>query len=322
MTNIPENEKARSLLQKYRAGQCTPEEEARVLQWFEALGSATPIPHESDTDQAVQHMAPRIMQAIRRDQSIRKRMLFLRASIAALLIIVTGILILKPAQKPITWQITSTSNGEKKEITLPDGSTVFMNAASQLKIPSDYGVKNRTVQLTGEGFFSIKHDPQHPFQVHANKILTEVLGTSFNINAYANTGKIKVAVRTGKVKVNEQVANTNVVLAAGLTPNQVLEYATASREYNVKNTDASQFIAWKEDILYFEEASIHEIAATLERRFNVHVEVAGSSGKNCRYTIRFKKQTLPQVLKVLETLSGITWKSQNGQILINPKNCF
>lgn len=315
MTKLTDHEQARALLQKYRDRQCSPEEEGLVRQWFEAMGNDTALPGEDKMNRSVDELLPRIMQAIHHERSRPRRFHLWRATAAAAIILTVGALIY--LLLPPSYQTFTTAMGERREITLPDGTTVFLNAASELKITRSFSKERRDVWLSGEGFFSVKHNPQQPFIVHTGNLHTSVLGTSFDIQAYPGESIMQVVVRTGKVSVSRG----DDLLAPGLTVNQALSYDMHSGRYDITQRNANHFTAWRNGELFFDEAPVSEIAAVLARHYDVDVRLTGPAPAGCRYTVKFIRQPLPQVLSVLASLTGITYSMNGRNIIINPQTC-
>jgi ferric-dicitrate binding protein FerR (iron transport regulator) len=113
---------------------------------------------------------------------------------------------LQPSVSTITY---TTGSAERAKITLPDGSTVMLNVASRLDIPSDYAAGDHAVRLSGEAFFDVQHQSKIPFTVTAGPTIARVLGTSFVVRRYPTDTSVVVAVRTGKIAVR------SLVIAAG-----------------------------------------------------------------------------------------------------------
>src|SRR5699024_4254504 len=127
---------------------------------------------------------------------------------AAILIIATGYIggfyydLQQQADSEIVWQTRSLSYGQTATLRFSDGSEIKLNGGSTLRYPATFATDGREVYLEGEAFFSIARDEARPFVVHAGGISTRVLGTSFNIETYANEGEVQVVVAEGKVAVS------------------------------------------------------------------------------------------------------------------------
>jgi transmembrane sensor len=298
-----------ALLKKYRSGQCTPEEKLRIQTWFHSFEN------ELEDDPAYTIAANEAAVNIIKQIKTKRYLPFLR--VAAILVVgLTGLLFLftPPPKTPVTYAEIKVEKGQRKKITLPDGTVVTMNALSVLKIPSNF-LSNRELSLSGEGMFDVKHDDSKPFIIHTGKIKTTVLGTSFDIKAYPEEKDIQIAVLTGKVRVETD----KEILAAGITHNQVL--TCNEHEHTLKTANADEIAAWQANRFYFQQATIKEIAAVLERQYNINITLSGSMKRTCRYTLQLKNETMENAIHLLSQLSGITYRINNNEIKINTASC-
>jgi len=151
--------------------------------------------------------------------------------------------------------------GGQYKLVLPDGSRVWLNAASSLKYTIAFAGNKRTVELSGEGYFEITKDPAHPFEVRAGGSLVQVLGTHFNINAYANEPQVRVVLAEGSVKLN----NTTI-----LKPG---EEGSVDGSGSVKTTqaDVESTLAWTKGQFIFKQAPLDAVMRQVERWYNCEV---------------------------------------------------
>jgi transmembrane sensor len=303
-----------ALLKKYRAGQCTPEEIIRIQDWFHSFDNE--LEDDPAYTIAANEAAVKVLRSIK-----TKRYLPLMRVAAILIVGLTGLLSFlryyKPAPAVITYAEINVEKGKRKKITLPDGTVVTMNALSVLRIPSNFGKQTRELSLTGEGVFDVKSDENKPFIIHTGKLKTTVLGTSFDIKAYPGEKDIQVAVLTGKVRVERD----QEILAEGITHNQVLTYNEQRNEHTLKMANAAEIAAWQANRFYFQQATIKEIAAVLERQYNISISLSGSMKRSCRYTLQLKNETIENAMHLLSQLSGITYRINNNEIKINTASC-
>jgi ferric-dicitrate binding protein FerR (iron transport regulator) len=324
--NTKESAEIKTLLQKYKADECTPEERARVEAWLEQLGkqSQTSVAGSAE-DRILDRTRKRVLSQIPTQSATNKVYVLQYLKIAALLLLVpAGFLLYSKLNRPAPQALQQyfTARGERKVLTLPDSTTVTLNSSSVLTISSDFGVKNRVVKLSGEGFFHVKHDASKPFIVATGNIQTQVLGTQFNVHAYNNESEYKIAVVSGMVSVGENRATNKVVpLGKILTRNLMLVYNSKAHQHYIKTADADRLSAWQNGRLYFDEASVPEIGLTLSRMYNIDVQLADKPGRDCKYTIGFDNQPLDKVLRVLSQLTGITYQYTTSKIIIHSKNC-
>jgi len=167
------------------------------------------------------------------------------------------------------YNTVSTPSGGQYEITLADGTKVWLNALSTLKFPTAFPGPERSVQLTGEAYFEVSKDKKKPFHVNANGIDVEVLGTHFNVNAYPDETSIKTTLLEGKVKLVK--AGANILLE----PGEQGQTNGASGFVLVKNADVDQAVAWKNGFFSFEDVNIQAIMRQLERWYGIKVQYEG-----------------------------------------------
>jgi ferric-dicitrate binding protein FerR (iron transport regulator) len=314
------------LLQKYKAGQCSPEEEAQIEAWLQQLGNEDLTNVTDISEQRVlRRIRKQVLNNIKPVSNPLGHGLYPYIKIAAVLLLIPAAILLyskysKP-NGPASQQYT-TARGERKTLMLPDSTTVVLNSSSVLTISNEFGKTIRAVSLTGEGYFHVKHDASKPFIVTTGKLQTRVLGTQFNVHAYTNDDDYKIAVVGGRVRVSENSSPQHIVaLGKVLTRNLMLTYSQKTHKHMITTVNADKLSAWQHGELYFEEASISEIAQTLSRTYNINVQLADRPAHNYKYTIGFNKQPIEKVLRVLGELTGITYQLTNSQVIINSKNC-
>ncbi|HEY8935213.1 MAG TPA: FecR domain-containing protein [Cyclobacteriaceae bacterium] len=213
--------------------------------------------------------------------------------------------------KLIDYNIESVPDGFKKSITLPDGSVVKLNSASELKYPSQFTDTLREVYLTGQAFFEVTKNPKAPFIVHTKHFSTHVLGTSFDIQCYDNESLNHVAVVTGKVQVTTSVGDEEV-----LTPKNMSTYNVDKKSLSKTKFDPAVLLAWRDGILSFDHADFKEVVTTLSRWYGVRVEVEEGFEVKGFYTGRFEKEALLTVLKGISYSSHFSYKVEDKTVLI------
>lgn len=187
--------------------------------------------------------------------------------------------------------VVQTGIGEQKTITLPDGSTAYLNVASQLRYPESFSEDLREVYLEGEAFFEVVKNPNMAFVVHSGGFKTEVLGTSFNVSAYSE--EVRVAVATGKVRVGADTAH------AVLRPGQQATWSHNADVIATGSVAAHEVAAWREGRLVFAKTPLQEVLNTLERWYDVQLEVADKQMAACPVRVTLQGETLQEVLETL-----------------------
>jgi len=195
-----------------------------------------------------------------------------------------GVSIIKAASGQLIYSISNTNHtlgesvfnmvetpkGGQYQVKLPDGTEVWLNAASSLRYPATFeSQKQRKVELTGEGYFEVAKDKTHPFIVKTDKEDVEVLGTHFNINAYSNEPDIKTTLLEGLVQVRAGDGN-NVRIKPG--ERAILK---KSGKIEVGTTDVEEAVAWKNGKFVFTSESIESIMRKLARWYDVEVVYEG-----------------------------------------------
>lgn len=203
--------------------------------------------------------------------------------------------------------LLSTAKGEQYEVVLPDGSKIYLNAASSLKYPVSFKYKpQRMVELTGEAYFEIFKDKRHPFIVSAGKQVIEVLGTHFNVNAYTDEPDIKTTLLEGSVKVNGSTV---------LKPNeQSIVNATGIR---VVPVNGENFTDWKDGLFYFENESLASVMRKIARWYNVDVTYQGKADNHKTYSgVVSRSDHISKVLDMLAESEGIRFRIEGNNLMV------
>ncbi|MEQ7802383.1 FecR domain-containing protein [Pedobacter sp. ASV1-7] len=204
----------------------------------------------------------------------------------------------------------STAKGETYQLRLPDGSRVWLNAASSLTYAVSFqGRSLRTVKLQGEGYFEIAEDKAHPFIVESAGQQVEVLGTHFNINSYADEPFIKTTLLEGSVKVRSGAEEK--LLKPGY------QALNSGKQINITQTDVSLAIAWKNNEFVFESETLPNIMKMLERWYDVKVIYEGPVPADLFNggVSRFDK--VSEVLKVLESTKKVRFRTDGRVIYVS-----
>lgn len=198
------------------------------------------------------------------------------------------------ASAEIAYNTIQTPRGGQYQVVLPDGSKVWLNAASSLRFPTAFTGAYREVELTGEGYFEIEKNAAMPFHVKVNKMEVEVLGTHFNVMAYNNESSIETTLLEGAVKLN------GGSISKTLKPGQQGKYSNVSGNINVATADVEEATAWKNGLFQFNNTDIKTIMRQLERWYDVDVSYEGSERAR-QFTGEIDRNVnLSQALKILE----------------------
>lgn len=204
-----------------------------------------------------------------------------------------------------------TPNGGHYQVRLPDGSKVWLNAASKLTFPSSFISHNsRIVELKGEAYFEIARDTEHPFIVKTDAQIVEVFGTQFNINSYLDEPGVKTTLLEGSIKVTENKGIKKV-----LTPGQ--QSTLTPGGLKVENVDVDLAVAWKNNQFIFESDDIRYVMRMISRWYNVEVEYVGEIPKSRFGGAISRFEDFPEVLESLESTGRVKFKIQGRRILVS-----
>jgi ferric-dicitrate binding protein FerR (iron transport regulator) len=202
-----------------------------------------------------------------------------------------------------------TKRSEYKYLMLPDSTEVWLDADSRLEFPSKFEAGSRKVVLTGEAFFDVRHADKVPFVIYTGKVTTEVLGTAFNIKAYPGLERITVSVKRGKVKVN--FADKPV---ATLTMGQQVTIGNMDSAVRIRTVVAEKANSWQDGNLSYEDNTIGDIIADLQRVYNTSIHVMNPSVKQMRVSMGFRrKDGVVKALEVVGELTDTQLVIENGQ---------
>lgn len=198
--------------------------------------------------------------------------------------------------KNVVYNSMSTPRGGQYKLTLPDGTKVWLNAATSITFPIAFVGKERRVKITGEVYFEVAKNAQHPFVVDVDgKSLVEVLGTSFNINSYQDEKEIKTTLIEGSVKVTNQNKHTVIV------PGQQA-IIPSDQQLRIVNADVDQVIAWKNGKFNFNNADLYTVMRQLGRWYDIQINYEGNISNEIFQGELTRDLTLSQVLKILSKM--------------------
>lgn len=213
----------------------------------------------------------------------------------------------------VTYNTVSTPRGGQYHVTLPDGTQVWLNAASSLKFPTAFTGKERDVELSGEAYFEVAKNKAMPFHVASAGQNIEVLGTHFDVNTYTDEVALKTTLLEGSVKV------TKGPLSAMLKPGQ--QSAIGNNEANAaikvnEVADIDEITAWKDGKFRFNDTDIKTVMRQISRWYDVDIEYQGKIEADDVFTGTFSRDmTAAKALKLLE-FSGVNFKIEGRKIIV------
>jgi transmembrane sensor len=202
-----------------------------------------------------------------------------------------------------------TPRGGQYQINLPDGSRIWLNAASSLRYPVVFMGNERKVELKGEAYFEIAENKASPFRVVSNNQVVEVLGTHFNINSYPEEGSVKTTLVEGSVKIRS--GNNSAMLRPG-------QQSQVDHSIHVKQADIYETVAWKNGKTQFSNADIKTIMRMLSRWYDVEVEYQGEMiGTGFGGSVS-RSKNISEILKLLELTGDVHFKIEGRRVTVMP----
>lgn len=220
------------------------------------------------------------------------------------------------ATKEPLYNSMSTPPGTQYHFTLPDGTRVWMNAASSISFPTAFTGKRRLVKIKGEVYFEARQNKEQPFLVNVNdRGLVEVLGTSFNINAYNNEQEIKTTLLEGSLLVGNYDGDDKAIDPVKLRPGEQALQKENNIPVVVKEVDKEKVMAWKTGLFNFNNASLQEVMRELARWYDIEV-VYEKGVPDLEFVGKIsRKLTLQQVLNGLQG-TGFRFRIEAGRKLV------
>jgi transmembrane sensor len=210
----------------------------------------------------------------------------------------------------VLYNTLSTPRGGQYQLTLPDGSKVWLNAASSITYPTAFTGPERKITITGEAYFEVVHDPARPFVVARGETEIRVLGTAFNVNAYTDEPDMRVTLSSGKVQVK---TGTHAVT---LLPGQQAVVTPDNLRVN-KDADMNEVLAWKNGMFLFNGTDLATIMRQVSRWYNV--EVVFEAPITEKFYVEISRNTnASNLLKMLAITKGAHFRIEGAKVIVTP----
>lgn len=247
------------------------------------------------------------------------------APVMAVLLILAGFYSIKNHQdisarstEKITYRTIATTQGQRTNLRLKDGTQIALNAESNIRIPSNFSDTSRTVYLQGEAFFSVSHNDTLPFVVIANDVYIKDLGTAFNINAY-DSASTEVAVKEGVVSM-ARIKDGKSGRQIGTLRNNNVGIVTPDGRLSISAIDnISLFTGWTQGKLVFDDTPFSVVVKRLERWFNIEGKIADPALNNRTLTATYDNMSMNNILEVLALSLHLTYNSNQNTIVFKDK---
>jgi transmembrane sensor len=307
----------RQLLKKYLLGNARKEEATVVDNWFQSFDNEMPLTLSAEEREAARlEIWEKIAPALTVEKKGRVIPLFVKIAASAAVvagIVLTVFLVKSRHTDPaaLAYTTVSTKNGEKKTITIQDGTLLTLNAGTTLHIYDDFTATRKVDLVDGEVFFDVHKDPQRPFVINSDGLAITVLGTSFDVLAYQGLHKVSVGVVTGRVKVSKDTATLDVLQKA-----QELVYDKDLGTYTTIAMDES-LLAWKDGRVILDDVSFKEMSLLMKKNFGVDILTEDAQITNTKYTTELvTTMTAKQAVEVLASIHNLKIKEKNNQVFL------
>lgn len=221
-------------------------------------------------------------------------------------------------KEELVYNTVSTPRGRQFQLLLPDGTKVWLNAATSIKYPTAFAAHERNVEVTGEAYFEVAQDKSKPFRVHftssaeGNRRGTILaLGTSFNVSAYRDDAAAKVTLLEGKVLVSpSSIENQNGILIPGQQASMLYNQLQQA-DMTIQRVDTSKVIAWKNGMLNLHNLALAEVMKQISRWYNIDVVYEGNIPDITFWGEISRTENLSTVLSFMAQ-SGVNFKIEDG----------
>lgn len=325
------------LIDKYIKGECSPEEEVTVINWYNSFDSSS-RPLSGLTERQQEELKAGMLERInsnilessnRYDGNLRpsfKKYYYISASIAAVLLPVFVFFksnLDYPNKEKIISNLSASRihfvnvNDKLHKYTLPDSSIVWLKPQASLSYDREFLKNTRDLSFEGEAFFEIAKNAKHPFVIHAPGIITKVLGTTFNIIAYPDMNTSKVSVKSGKVMVSMDAPEEEGIAEILLMPDQTV--TCLKSEHKLIKAKESNLIAlklWEKADLSFENISVNNVVKALSQQFQVPIVLTDSKIGEYMFKGDFSDVNLATSLELLCKSIDLEYHIKNDNTII------
>ena len=324
------------ILEKNQKGIASKKEQQTLETFFANRKKHAPVPWSnwdlSEKQLIKVQMYESIQDHIKKDAVLAKNSIhWLRrpAMVAASILLVACSIMLylrfetDEALPQLSYITKSTSRGQKLTVKLSDGSIVRLNSESSISYPDNFSDQDkRIVQLSGEAFFEVTKDETKPFEVNSGELITTVLGTSFNINAYPEEESTSVTVATGRVRVEPSNLNTSTKLVEVLTPGEQVSLNKQTANLSKSKINLEKHLAWSNNIIWFDRIPLSKAFTMLEKWYDVDIKMATPELGECLINASYENETLVNVLEQMKFINGIWFEFTNSkEVLITGSSC-
>ncbi|MCF2489396.1 FecR family protein [Dyadobacter sp. CY347] len=288
---------------------------------YKSLGLEPPSDDQNHLKPNADEIKSRIDKTLKFDKDrklIWRNWYAVAASLAFIMLSAAGIYQFFKNNAGVEEMITITvPTGETREVTLPDGSHVWLNAASIFKYPATFGETREVYLEEGEGFFQVKRDTTAPFTVHSSHLDTRVLGTSFRVKAYQELTHEIVTVVSGKVAVSRGAEPL-----ALLEKDQEVVFDKISGNEQETLVEATETVDWKSGNVILKSVRFEDLILAVENAYRVSIHFDRQKFKECENSIRFSThQSLESVMDLVSEIQPIRYEINGKEVIVSGEGC-
>jgi len=221
------------------------------------------------------------------------------------------------ANRGITTELLAMEEGTGM-VELPDGTKVTLNSGSKIRYDKRENQNERRVSLSGEAFFEVVRDTLRPFVIDAGETRVEVLGTSFNVNAYRNNDKVEITVASGLVAFSSKDAEDELIL---LKAGNTAVYDRNRSELKLQPAANPNALSWKTREIFFENTPLIEAIRLINKVYSSKLVLVNPDLNECAITVSFKNQSLDAVMNVLQSTLDLSFEKHGDRVEIEGPGC-
>lgn len=290
--------------------------------WFSAISANEE--ERYNKEEAYNRFLNRTRQIPQEEKTVKKLSLhkfFYGAAAVALLCLIsfasyrTGT---EQVKKQFAEMVVEAPLGSKTRLYLPDGTLVWLNAGSTITYSQGFGVEERKLKLSGEGYFEVTRNKQLPFEITTKELQLRVLGTKFNFRNYPEDEEVSVSLLEGKVSLRNYLKNDALCY---LEPDQKAILNKKNGKLMVSASEARYTAEWTNGFLFFDEELLPDIIKELERSYNVKIYIEDESLKTFRFYGNFvrKEQTIQEILEMLASTGKLEYRIEGKTVRLSSR---
>jgi transmembrane sensor len=215
---------------------------------------------------------------------------------------------------------TIAPRGQKSQIVLADGTKVWLNSDTKIKYPGNFSKNQRDVYLDGEAFFEVSKNAHQPFVVHTSGVNVKVLGTKFNVKAYADESDIETSLFEGKVNLMMNNSSLGSLVEKEIEPGQSFVYSKTDHQLVANKFSQDEINGWKNNQLIFKDDTFSNLVRKLERWYDVKVVYDEKLFNDRRLTVElYEGERLERLMDIISLTLSVDYKYEKGKISLTPK---